>query len=383
MKKTCPVCTKEYNTSHSKGKYCSIQCFSKRNKNNISLCVVCKKTLITYPNWIKRGGGKYCSVKCRGIDKRNRVNRNCQICGKIFTVKSSSIVHSGAKYCSHACMNKGQRGKEKPSIQGEKHCNWKNGASRQLYPLKFNDELKDNIRKRDGYNCQLCNLQDEEHILIYGYSLMVHHIDYIKDNCEDSNLISLCNQCHGRTNYNRAYWTEFFKSKVLLRTQEVNVIKRVFTVLLLMLVLSVFAMPAFAATDIWDVGAWKIDSTGALIPGSTGSQQVDYENFTAGDTLVTADSGKLIVYSPTVLNTAGTFELPGASVGLEYSFTNAAIGTTTIHPLASDTIMYLTMDAGDRITSPAATGDSITLTCYKANYWAVRNRVGTFTDGGA
>lgn len=180
-------------------------------------CQVCGKEFITYPNWVKRGGGKFCSHTCVGISQREvKVKKICLFCGIGFEVRPSKLIHNANKYCSHDCAEKGSIGREIPSIQGEKHCNWKNGASRQLYPLKFNDELKENIRKRDGYNCQLCNLQDEEHILIYGYSLMVHHIDYVKENCEDNNLISLCNQCHGRTNYNRTYWTDFFQSKLLL-----------------------------------------------------------------------------------------------------------------------------------------------------------------------
>jgi hypothetical protein len=34
----------------------------------------------------------------------------------------------------------------------------------------------------------------------------VHHIDYDKANCAKENLITLCEVCHGRTNYNRDYW---------------------------------------------------------------------------------------------------------------------------------------------------------------------------------
>ena len=98
--------------------------------------------------------------------------------------------------------------------------NWKGGISIEQYPLIFNYKLKDKIRGRDSYSCQLCGLIDEEHILIYGYHLMVHHIDYIKDNCEENNLISLCNQCHGRTNYNRAHWTAFFVVKLKEKCNE-------------------------------------------------------------------------------------------------------------------------------------------------------------------
>ena len=221
MTRTCVNCSKEFTTKHSISKYCSRDCFRSRNKNlTTRFCLECGKQLKTYPNWIKRGGGKFCSWSCRNIHKRNRIERLCEICGKTFKVKPVAIKNSGAKYCSHICMWKGQKGKEKPSIQGKLNYNWKNGASRQQYPLKFNDDLKESIRKRDDYTCQLCKLHDEEHILVYGYNLMVHHIDYIKENCENNNLVSLCNQCHGRTNYNRAYWTQFFVNKLKERCDE-------------------------------------------------------------------------------------------------------------------------------------------------------------------
>jgi hypothetical protein len=212
----CPVCSKKFTSFRKNPVYCSRKCFSKRKPKSLRKCNVCGKTFLSYPNWIKRGGGKYCSWTCSAIAKeKNYTKRMCEICSTEFLVKPSTPKYSVAKYCSHACMNKAARGKERPHLRGENAPNWKGGASRELYPLKFNDELKDKIRKRDGYSCQICAMQDEEHILVYGYSLMVHHIDYIKENCEESNLISLCNQCHGRTNYNRAYWTDFLSSKML------------------------------------------------------------------------------------------------------------------------------------------------------------------------
>lgn len=216
-------------------------------------CLVCSKEFITYLNWIKRGGGKYCSHKCQGLAKRNKIVRICDVCGKQFEVKPSAIRHSGAKYCSHRCMWKGQKGQKKPSIQGNKapkwkdgrtliqkfcidcgkklgdhrstrcqkcaykmelHHNWQNGLSFLPYTSQFNDELKEKIRRRDNYICQLCGVINEEHILIYGYDLVIHHIDYIKENCEENNLLALCNQCNLRVNFNRAYWTDFFKKKL-------------------------------------------------------------------------------------------------------------------------------------------------------------------------
>ncbi len=74
--------------------------------------------------------------------------------------------------------------------------------------------LKDQIRKRDNYTCQNCDMTEEEHIIVLGEVLSVHHIDYNKKNCNKNNLISLCRQCNARVNFNRKYWKEYFEIKI-------------------------------------------------------------------------------------------------------------------------------------------------------------------------
>ena len=82
------------------------------------------------------------------------------------------------------------------------------------YPLEFSEELKDKIRQRDNCQCQNCDMIEEEHIIVYGRVLDVHHIDYNKKNLKFDNLISLCQSCHMRTNFNRKYWQEYYKEKI-------------------------------------------------------------------------------------------------------------------------------------------------------------------------
>ena len=74
------------------------------------------------------------------------------------------------------------------------------------------ETLKQEIRIRDNNKCQLCSMDNDEHLLLYNCSLPVHHIDYNKENPSKSNLISLCIQCHLRTNYDRLYWQDYFKT---------------------------------------------------------------------------------------------------------------------------------------------------------------------------
>lgn len=106
---------------------------------------------------------------------------------------------------------------KKKGLSGILNPNYINGLSNFPYPLEFNEELKNYIRKRDNYECQLCFLTNEEHLIIWNKSLDVHHIDYDKLNCYEDNLVSLCIQCHMKTNYNRYYWKEIFSNKTRIK----------------------------------------------------------------------------------------------------------------------------------------------------------------------
>ena len=96
------------------------------------------------------------------------------------------------------------------SHKGEKHPNWKGGISFEPYPFNFNEELKELIRRRDNYQCQLCGMPECENIR----KLDIHHIDYDKDNLNPKNLISLCLSCHIKTNFRRSNWINYFRNKL-------------------------------------------------------------------------------------------------------------------------------------------------------------------------
>jgi len=80
-----------------------------------------------------------------------------------------------------------------------------------------------------------------------------------------------------------------------------------------------------------------------------------------------------------------TFTLPPAAAGLEYSFAAGVNGTITIDVQGghTDTIRYLTLDAGDTIDSNGATGDSVTLQGATATWYVVDMGSSAWTDGGA
>ena len=91
--------------------------------------------------------------------------------------------------------------------QGDKNPNWRGGSSLQPYPFEFNQDLKDAIRIRDDYKCRVCKMSESRFIR----ALSIHHIDYNKDNCDQQNLISLCDSCHNATGGSREYWENRLK----------------------------------------------------------------------------------------------------------------------------------------------------------------------------
>lgn len=146
-------------------------------------CSNCGKEFFSYPSQKK----KYCSASCRSIFTKKNWNKGSKFSSE--HIANLTISHTGKI--------------------GILASNWQGGLSFEPYSEKFNDSLKERIRKRDGYICQECHQPQEE----LGYKLHIHHIDYDKKNCEDKNLISLCRSCHTQTNFTRDDWTRYYQQK--------------------------------------------------------------------------------------------------------------------------------------------------------------------------
>ena len=72
-------------------------------------------------------------------------------------------------------------------------------------------EYKKRIREKFNYTCQLCGVPQVECV----FPLVPHHIDYDKANCLPSNLITLCNSCNSKVNFNRDEWQVYFSDKLV------------------------------------------------------------------------------------------------------------------------------------------------------------------------
>jgi 5-methylcytosine-specific restriction endonuclease McrA len=94
------------------------------------------------------------------------------------------------RFCSMECKNKAHTFR----MVGEGNGRYVHGDHRRAYPPGWTQTHKRAIRERDGQVCRLCGMTREVH----GKELPVHHIDYMKENLEPANLITVCRFCHGQ-----------------------------------------------------------------------------------------------------------------------------------------------------------------------------------------
>ncbi len=100
--------------------------------------------------------------------------------------------------------------------KGERNPMWIDGKT-LFYSDDWRDTLRESIRQRDSYICQLCGIHQGE----LDKRLDIHHIDYDKKNCDPKNLISLCRSCHLKTNHNRERWLNYFLSLISSQNKKV------------------------------------------------------------------------------------------------------------------------------------------------------------------
>lgn len=78
-------------------------------------------------------------------------------------------------------------------LKGETHYAWKGGTKKLSYSKKFK-EIREFIRERDGYMCQICGTDTPKG----SRRGEVHHMDGNKLNDDYGNLINLCKKCHSQ-----------------------------------------------------------------------------------------------------------------------------------------------------------------------------------------
>jgi len=91
-----------------------------------------------------------------------------------------------------------QRQAKKDKYLGENNPNWRGGISDNPYPQDWTEYLREGIRQRDGYICQICGIHESE-LKCKIKKLHVHHIESrtVGGNAPN-NLITLCDKCHSK-----------------------------------------------------------------------------------------------------------------------------------------------------------------------------------------
>ena len=88
--------------------------------------------------------------------------------------------------------------------------NYIDGRSSIEYPKEFNKQLKLKIRLRDNFTCQNCFIIEKDYQKQTNHCLDIHHIDYNKMNCKETNLVTLCRECNSIANGERDYWFVYY-----------------------------------------------------------------------------------------------------------------------------------------------------------------------------
>ena len=177
-----------------------------RNKYDCYWCDT--GTVKMYPSERELRERVFCSEECRAEwlsdfnsgqnhPRYNKVTLECETCGDEFGRWPSQVQKYEHHFCSKECANKFHEGR----FAGEDNAMWEGGWS----PESFGDnwhEQREKALERDDYECQDCELGNEQHQQTFGHGLHVHHLtprsefeDLEKAN-EVENLVTLCNPCH-------------------------------------------------------------------------------------------------------------------------------------------------------------------------------------------
>ena len=93
------------------------------------------------------------------------------------------------------------------SNMGPGNPNWKGGISCEPYCDTWLDtDFKESIKQRDGYKCMNPDCWNT------SKRLSIHHIDYVKKNCDPKNLITLCTSCNTRANTDRGWHISWYQT---------------------------------------------------------------------------------------------------------------------------------------------------------------------------
>lgn len=207
-KHICPNCNKEFWNGDKRSVCCSKSCsysyYWKKHRaiEYTLLCIECNKEFKTTNKSRLRFKRNFCSMECYNIYKeKSGIFRNKQR-------KGHKLTEEHKRKCSEAlkgkpCWIKGKHHSIK--TRTKIYLSSKRGLNSPFYitdkigskgyGILFTKQLKEKVRVRDNFICQLCGVPELE----CKRRLDIHHIDFNRENCNMNNLISLCRSCHSKT----------------------------------------------------------------------------------------------------------------------------------------------------------------------------------------
>lgn len=140
----------------------------------------------------------FCCPSCASNGENNNMY------GKEHTIKSKKKISENRKNIKVSEKTKRKLSEShKGLFIGENHPNWLGGISDFPYCPGWR-QLSQELKEGDGNECKnpLCEGRSQR--------MTSHHIDYDKQNCRPSNVITLCNSCNVRANSNREWWQNLY-----------------------------------------------------------------------------------------------------------------------------------------------------------------------------
>ncbi len=151
-------------------------------------------------------------LKRKKVTKATRLKMSMARKGMVMSAdfrKNCSLSKIGKKNPNYGKkISDSVKAKIRKANSGSRCHLWKGGISFIEYPRYWTKELKRQIRERDRYTCRLCGKVEE------NKPFDVHHINYNKRDCRKKNLVTLCRNCHMKTNIRRSEWHAFFLKKI-------------------------------------------------------------------------------------------------------------------------------------------------------------------------
>jgi len=190
------------------------------NENSISYyyvdsCENCREPFLKQKHYL----GLFCSKSCAATGKFNKLygKKHSEETKHKISLKKLSFYKNN----THPWLNRkhSEETKHKMSIKacqriGELNPNWKGGISNYPYCSEWK-YIRKELKESDNNECRnpMCESTSKR--------ITSHHIDYDKQNCRPSNIITLCNSCNCKANKDRD-WHKAFYTEIMRRESWLN-----------------------------------------------------------------------------------------------------------------------------------------------------------------